>query len=112
MNETELQGKHYRHSPLFGPSGTNVNFVALHADNSLKIRTFERGVEAETLACGTGAMASALIAHKIHNLSSPIDIWVQSGDRLKIFFTPDWSEVTLQGPVLEIKDEMRIMAAI
>ncbi|MBN1107118.1 MAG: diaminopimelate epimerase [Bacteroidales bacterium] len=55
------EGKNLRWSPLFAPGGTNVNFVEVH-DNGLYIRTFERGVEEETLACGTGVTASAIAA--------------------------------------------------
>ena len=92
-------GNHLRFSPLFAPAGANVNFVALRQNGSLAIRTYERGVEAETPACGTGATASALIANKVHQLPSPIDVYVRSGERIKIFFNGDWSEVTQQGPV-------------
>ncbi|HOO99796.1 MAG TPA: diaminopimelate epimerase, partial [Bacteroidales bacterium] len=55
------EGKKLRWSPLFAPGGTNVNFVEAH-DNGLYIRTFERGVEEETLSCGTGVTASAIAA--------------------------------------------------
>lgn len=58
----EQKGQTLRYDNRFGKSGTNVNFIEQN-DNCLKIRTFERGVEAETLACGTGAVASAIIAH-------------------------------------------------
>jgi diaminopimelate epimerase len=92
-------GRFYRFSPMFAPSGANVNFVACQADGSLSVRTYERGVESETAACGTGAIASALIAHKLHNLPSPIVIHVQSGDHLTVTFNHDWSVVTLKGKV-------------
>jgi len=117
--QVELQGKNVRNSPHFAPAGTNVDFVAFKSDGSLSIRTYERGVEAETLACGTGATAAALIAHKIYHLPSPIEVWVRSGDRLKIFFNSDWSQVILQGPVcknaqgdFQIKDQTLIMATL
>jgi diaminopimelate epimerase len=97
--DVALEGRKWRSSPLFAPAGANIDFATLQDDGSLAIRTYERGVEAETLACGTGAVAAALIAHKIYTLPSPIDVWVHSGERLKISFTPDWSEVTLQGKV-------------
>lgn len=117
--DVESEGKAIRHSPLFVPAGTNVDFVRVEKDGSLSIRTYERGVEAETLACGTGAIASALIAHKIYTLPSPITVLVRSGEKLKISFTDDWSKVTLIGPVkrisegnFEIKNETLIMTAL
>jgi diaminopimelate epimerase len=113
--DVALEGKKWRLSPLFAPAGTNVNFVSLCQDRTLAIRTYERGVEAETKACGTGAAASALIAHKLYHLPSPIKVEVRSGETLKISFSPDFSEVTLQGPVergFELKDESFIIAPL
>lgn len=69
----------------FGFEGTNVNWVKLNADNSLLMRTFERGVEGETLACGTGAVASALIAsERFDEVSFPVSITVRSGLELVV----------------------------
>ncbi len=83
-----------RHHPLF-PEGTNVDFVQIAP---FRIRTYERGVEGETLACGTGVMASALAASKIYSLSSPISVQVQSGETLTVSFTSNWERVTMEGP--------------
>ncbi|MCH9627691.1 MAG: Diaminopimelate epimerase [Chlamydiales bacterium] len=85
-----------RHHPLF-PHGTNLNLVQLHP---LRMRTYERGVEQETLACGTGAVASALAAAHLFALPSPLSIGVQSGDHLKISFSPDWKAVVQEGPAI------------
>lgn len=74
-----------RHHPNFFPHGTNVNF-ALFTDQEVKVRTYERGVEGETLACGTGAAAVAIAAACIHQLSSPITIRPQSNETIKIAF--------------------------
>jgi len=61
--DTNTLGALIRNHPRFQPRGTNVNFVEHTRDGMVSVRTFERGVEAETLACGTGAVASALIAY-------------------------------------------------
>ena len=60
--DVEAEGPRLRHAPEFAPEGANVNFVSPAGDGSLKIRTFEKGVEAETLACGTGITAAAIAA--------------------------------------------------
>jgi diaminopimelate epimerase len=109
-------GKSLRYSPFFSPEGANINFACLESEGILSVRTYERGVEAETQACGTGAVASALIANKILGIHSPAKVRVHSGQILTVFFNPDWSEVILQGPVTRngefvFKDQMSIMAA-
>lgn len=103
----EKVGRFIRFHPFFSPAGTNVNFCHLDPERHLRIRTYERGVEAETLACGTGATASALVAHLLYGLSSPISVQVQSNAILKIFFKSlgsAFSQVMMQGPVQKLKD--------
>ncbi len=79
-------GREIRYHDRFSPAGTNVNFVCHIKDNTIAIRTYERGVEDETLACGTGAAASAIVmAHKM-NLDAPLSILTRSGGYLNIFF--------------------------
>ncbi len=78
-----LASKLRKHS-LFGKNGANVNFVWIRGISDLEIRTWERGVEGETLACGTGAVASAICAVSIHGMNLPIDITVKSGMKLKV----------------------------
>lgn len=73
-------GKSYRWHDEFKPEGTNVNFVEVLSDNAIKIRTFERGVEDETLACGTGAVAAALFAHLRKGLAFPITVQARGGE--------------------------------
>ena len=88
----------------FQPAGTNVNFVEDAGDNTLVVRTYERGVEGETMACGTGAVAAALIGGLLGKVSSPVQIKTSGGDRLNIHFNlepgpePVISEVFLEGP--------------
>lgn len=86
-----------RHHAIF-PKGTNVNYAKILSDNTIAVRTYERGVEAETLACGTGAVAVALTAASVHALPSPITIQTRSGECLKIEFGP---QLIMTGPVVK-----------
>lgn len=79
-------GRAIRYHAAFKPKGTNANFVELPGDGAIRLRTYERGVEDETLACGTGAVASAIIAAESEKMSSPITIETQSGEKLKVYF--------------------------
>jgi diaminopimelate epimerase len=79
-------GRTIRFHPLFQPAGTNVNFIRITGPQELRVRTYERGVEAETLACGTGSVAAALIASQLHALLSPIAVHPSSGETLTIYF--------------------------
>ena len=78
-----LASKLRKHT-LFGEPGANVDFVWIRGVSELELRTWERGVEGETLACGTGAVASAICANRIHEMNLPIDIAVRSGQKLKV----------------------------
>jgi diaminopimelate epimerase len=73
-----------RHHPKFMPKGTNVNFATINSNNEVEVRTFERGVEGETLACGTGAAAVAFAAANLYELDGPITIRPKSGDIILI----------------------------
>jgi diaminopimelate epimerase len=79
-------GRLIRHHKLFEPAGTNVNFVHL-PENELHVRTYERGVENETQACGTGAVASALIAALHGHVTSPVKVNTSGGEQLIIHFS-------------------------
>ena len=79
-------GKEIRFAPMFQPEGTNVNFVSLLESGDILARTYERGVEDETRACGTGAVASAIIASIKTNLQSPVGVITSGGERLIIEF--------------------------
>jgi diaminopimelate epimerase len=95
-------GTAIRNHAAFAPAGTNANFAAVLTPGHISIRSFERGVEDETLACGTGMVASALIHHLLTGAPSPIKVDVEGGDTLEIGFekTGDQSfkNVTLTGP--------------
>lgn len=77
-------GRAIRFHRHFQPAGTNVNFVRLEDSHTLSVRTYERGVEAETLACGTGATASVIAAIVLGKLKSPAEVITRSGLRLGI----------------------------
>lgn len=80
-------GREIRFHERFSPAGTNVNFVCHIADNTIAIRTYERGVEDETLACGTGSAAGAIVmAHKM-KIGPPINVQTKSGEYLSIFYS-------------------------
>ncbi|HNW59195.1 MAG TPA: diaminopimelate epimerase, partial [bacterium] len=90
-------GPLFRHHPLF-PEGTNVDFVECVDPHHLRARTWERGVEGETLACGTGAMAAAIIARLRDRVAAPVSLDFPGG-RLTVDFSQDFSRVTLAGRV-------------
>jgi len=97
---TQLGSEIRRHAH-FAPRGTNVNFVQVLGPNHIRVRTFERGVEGETLACGTGVSASAMISARVHKFTSPVKVQVQGGDMLEVGFRDDgssFSAVQLTGP--------------
>lgn len=93
-------GRPTRHHSLFQPAGTNVNFISILDPHHIRIRTYERGVEDETLACGTGSIASALIACLVGKAESPVTLIPQSGLTLMVHFQFDGKHFTgvyLQG---------------
>lgn len=79
-------GRKIRFHPDFAPSGINVNFVRELEKGKIACRTYERGVEDETGACGTGATAAALTIHYLKGWSWPIDVFVSSQERLTVHF--------------------------
>lgn len=95
-------GAAIRYHEAFAPAGTNANFATVLAPGHIAIRTYERGVEDETLACGTGMVACALMHHLLTGAPSPVQVDVKGGDTLEIGFekTGDTSftNVTLTGP--------------
>ncbi|MDB6123547.1 MAG: Diaminopimelate epimerase [Pedosphaera sp.] len=94
-------GQEIRRHTHFAPKGTNVNFVQRLNEGGIRVRTYERGVEGETLACGTGVTASALIAANLHQFKSPVKVQVLGGDTLEVSFKENngtFADVKLSGP--------------
>ena len=99
--DVRRDGSALRHHEMFSPKGANVNFVQKRGSDSIAIRTYERGVENETLACGTGVVASAIIFAATENANGPINVTVRGGDKLRVGFEKtdkQFRNVTLTGP--------------
>jgi diaminopimelate epimerase len=97
--DVRREGAAIRHHKMFSPNGTNVNFIEKRGPNKIAIRTYERGVEDETLACGTGIVA--LIFAATENASGPITVLARGGDELQVGFEKTLEQfrtVTLTGP--------------
>jgi diaminopimelate epimerase len=99
-------GRAIRYHSVFAPLGTNVDFVRVGNELSgISLRTYERGVEGETLACGTGSIASAIMASLRYGLAPPVRVTTRGGDVLTVTFEQtgrSFSNVALQGPAREI----------
>ena len=94
-------GKEIRFHKMFAPNGTNIDSVQQLNHNTIALRTYERGVEGETLACGTGSVASALVSSLKWNLKSPINVIPKSKQQLKIHFEKGekhFKNIWLEGP--------------
>lgn len=92
-------GREIRFHDRYAPAGTNVNFASLR-NNSVEIRTYERGVEDETLACGTGAVAGAIVMACKRDIESPVAVLTRSGEHLNIYYQLKdgaFSDVYLEG---------------
>lgn len=87
-------GREIRFHPIFQQKGANANFVHCSGASSLSIRTYERGVEQETLACGTGATAAAIAAYLKFKMKPPISVRTKSGESLTIDFTVHENQIT------------------
>ncbi len=93
-------GGSIRRNARFAPAGTNVNFVEIEGANLIRVRTYERGVEDETLACGTGSTAAALVFALKNNLEKLVKVKTQSGEQLKVYFKKEgnkFQDVWLEG---------------
>ena len=97
-------GREIRNHKNFYPSGTNVNFIKIN-ENKIFIRTYERGVENETLACGTGSAAAALIAGIHYKLVPPVSLITHGGEELIVDFEMEdekFHEISLTGPAITV----------
>lgn len=102
LDEIDVQGigRQIRFHEEFQPAGANVNFVNVVDENTIAIRTYERGVEDETLACGTGSVAGAIIASLREGVKSPVCVRTRGGESLNVYFksAPDgMRDVFLEG---------------
>ena len=86
-------GRMIRYHSFFAPSGTNADFVRLEKNSQLSVRTYERGVEDETLACGTGVVASALVAAFKGMVKSPVSVKTKGGEVLTVHLETEGKEV-------------------
>jgi diaminopimelate epimerase len=99
--DVRREGVAIRYHKMFSPNGTNVNFIEKRGPNKIAIRTYERGVEDETLACGTGIVASALIFAAFEDCEGPVTVLARGGDELQVDFervAGRFRNVTLTGP--------------
>ena len=100
--DVEKEGRRIRMSDEFAPNGTNVDFVVYRQPNRVSIRTYERGVEAETGACGTGSVSAAVIGVKDYGLAFPVHVKTAKGYELIVdgeFDGETFANVSLTGPV-------------
>jgi diaminopimelate epimerase len=103
VDEVDVQrrGAAIRQHEMFSPNGANVNFIEKLGAKKIAVRTYERGVEDETLACGTGVVASALIFATTEEANDPIGVLVRGGNELQVGFEKagtEFKNVTLTGP--------------
>lgn len=95
-------GPKIRYHERFSPRGTNADFAFVIDRHNIKVRTYERGVEDETLACGTGMVAATITAAQRDLVESPVDVLAKSGEVLRVYFENQnglWQEIYLEGRV-------------
>lgn len=105
--DVKKTGRQIRCHKIFAPEGTNVDFIKIHSAHAISMRTYERGVEGETFACGTGAVASAIIASELKNIRPPVKVRTFGGEVLRIYFKKKnggYRDVYLEGAVKLVFD--------
>lgn len=103
--DVAAEGRRIRYDAAYAPEGTNVDFVVYRRPDEVAIRTYERGVEAESGACGTGSVASAVIGVRDYELSFPVKVMTFRGDELVVdgkFDGVAFSDLSLTGPVRRV----------
>ena len=103
--DVEGEGRRIRMSDEFAPDGTNVNFVCYRSPDRVSVRTYERGVEAESFACGTGSVAAAVVGVAQHGLKFPVHVKTAGGYELTVDGVKTeagFSDITLTGPVKRV----------
>jgi diaminopimelate epimerase len=100
--DVDCLGREIRSHPLFAPHGVNVDFVSRLSDSSFSLRTYERGVEGETLACGTGAAAAAYVSARIYCLEGPLSIMTRSQEMLEIHLEGEERSLFMMGPATQV----------
>lgn len=94
-------GREIRFCDVFKPDGVNVNFIKQKSAKAIFVRTYERGVEDETLACGTGSTASAIVFSVLNKIKPPIDVYTKGTAVLKLYFNADFKNRTVKDVYLE-----------
>jgi len=103
--DVDAMGRRTRFHSMFKPAGTNVNFIQVQGPHKMRIRTYERGVEGETMACGTGSVAGALVAGSLGLVTSPVEVRTKGGERLIVSFSHDgerFHDIHLEGEAVVI----------
>jgi len=100
--DVESLGRTFRFHSRFHPAGANVNFACIADPHCMSVRTYERGVEGETLACGTGVLAAALTAAARKQVLSPVTVGTRGGEMLKVYYESpgedgNFGEVFIEG---------------
>ena len=100
--DVEGLGRTFRFHSHFQPAGANINFACIADPHRMSVRTYERGVEGETLACGTGVLAAALTSATGKRVKSPVTVKTRSGSMLKVYYDSvdedgNFGEVFIEG---------------
>lgn len=102
-------GRAIRRHQHFQPAGTNANFALVESPHRMTVRTYERGVEDETLACGTGCTASALVAAASNKAESPVEVKTRSGEILTIYFNTESQDGTIHFTDVYLEGDAKVV---
>ena len=107
--DTFKWGRLLRHHTYFQPAGTNANFALVRDAHRMAVRTYERGVEDETFACGTGSIAVALVAAARDMVASPVEVQTRSGECLTIYFDKKTGRDGVEFPEVYMEGAARVV---